>query len=144
MINTDGMTIEQRIIAQACDDYRTAIRKGDEKLLADVMQFFRSAYFNLMTKANYTYLIAKLDKEWSDGKKLIEAGNKIECPELKKNYKYVCPLCGGKAKVKETVNKKGTHFRSYSCKDCKISEKQLFCLGGKEDLLEHTESEGKL
>lgn len=126
MINTDGMTIEQGIIAQACDDYRTAIREGDEAMVADVMRFFKSAYFNLMTNTDYTYLTAKMDKEWADAQRLIAAGNKIDCIELKKKYKFVCPICGGRAVTRETVNKKGTHFRNYCCNNCKISEKRLF------------------
>lgn len=129
MINTDRMTLETAIVAQACEDYRWAIRREGKKakaMLKEVKSFFNSEYCRLLTKIDPDYLIEKLDKEWSNGKKLIEAGNKIECPELKKNYKYVCPLCGGKAKVKETVNKKGTHFRNYCCNNCKISEKRLF------------------
>lgn len=56
------------IIAQAAEDYRTAL-KGDvidgndpEIILADVKRFFRSEYFDLMTNVNGEYLIENLTR----------------------------------------------------------------------------------
>lgn len=133
MINTDGMQIEEAIVAQAFEDYRKAIRDNDKKLLADVMRFFKSKYYEALTKIDYTYILCKLDKEWKDGQKLISAGNKIECTELKKKYEFVCPLCGGRAETHETKRKTKlgvSYFRSYSCKDCKTYETRVPIMKG--------------
>lgn len=136
MINTDGMQIEEAIVAQAFEDYRTAIRgKGQnpERMYNDVMRFFKSKYYSLLTDMDYMYILRQLDKEWEDGQKLIEAGNQIECAELKKKYKFVCPLCKGRAETHEYKRKTklGTsYYRSYSCKDCKTYESRLPIIKG--------------
>lgn len=133
MVNTDGMQIEEAIVAQACEDYRTAIRANNKRLLADVMRFFKSSYYRLLTNTDYTYLVAKLDKEWEDGQKLIAAGNQIECAELKKKYEFVCPICGGRAETHENkrINKYGTRYtRSYNCEDCKTREQRVPIMKG--------------
>ena len=138
MINTDGMQIEEAIVAQAFEDYRIAIRgKGTNprKMLADVMRFFRSKYYEALTKIDYKSILHKLDKEWEDGQKLIEAGNKVECTELKKKYEFVCPLCGGKATVNECKKKTKlgyAYHRSYSCHDCKTFESRVPIMKGGE------------
>lgn len=137
MINTNGMQIEEAIVAQAFEDYRTAIRgKGQNprKMYNDVMRFFKSKYYVALTKIDYKSILRKLDKEWEDGQKLIETGNKVECAELKKKYEFVCPLCGGRAQVNERKKKTKlgySYTRSYSCQDCKTFESRVpFAKGG--------------
>ena len=96
------------IVAQACDDYRDAIRgncKHPDEMLRDVMKFFKSNWYERLTKLDYQYLIDRLDAEWEDGKKLIEVGSEVECPKLRKHYKFDCPLCGGKAETGVTRHK---------------------------------------
>lgn len=135
MVNTDGMTIEEAIVAQAFEDYRKAIRTSDKKLYSDVMRFFKSKYYEALTKIDYKSILRKLDKEWEEGQKLISAGNKIECTELKKKYEFVCPLCGGKALVNECRKKTKlgySYTRSYSCRDCKTFESRVPIMKGGE------------
>ena len=135
MINTDGMQIEEAIVAQAFEDYRTAIRgKGTNprKMLADVMRFFRSKYYVALTKIDYKSILHKLDKEWENGQKLIEAGNEVECTELKKKYEFVCPLCNGRAETHENQFKY-QRTRTYSCKDCKTVESRVPIMKGGEE-----------
>lgn len=133
MVNTDGMTIEEAIVAQAFEDYRKAIRNNDKKLLDDVMRFFKSKYYEALTKIDYKSILRRLNKEWENGQKLISAGNKIECPELKKKYEFVCPLCGGRAHVNECRRKSKLGYnytRSYGCKDCKTYESRVPIMKG--------------
>ena len=137
MINTDGMTIETAIVAQACEDYRQAIRgrgENPKKMLADTMRFFKSNWFIALTNVDWRYLVQKLDKEWEDGKKLIEAGKDIVCPDLKKDYKFICPFCNGTAITRETRhisnaakngNRTISYFRLFKCDKCHINERIL-------------------
>lgn len=90
------------IVAQACEDYRDALRGNcdePEWMLQDVVRFFHSKWYKLLTKVDYHYLLEKLNAEWEDGKKLIEVGIDVDCPKLKKHYKFTCPLCGGRAET---------------------------------------------
>ena len=90
------------IVVQACEDYRAALRGNCDDpnlMLQDVMQFFGAKWYKTLTKVDHHYLLEKLDAEWDEGKKLIEAGTNVDCPKLKKHYKFDCPLCGGLAET---------------------------------------------
>ena len=90
------------IVVQACEDYRDVLRgncKNPGEMLQDLMQFFKSEYYTLMTKVDYHYLLEKLDADWEEGKILIEAGSDVDCPKLRKHYEFDCPLCGGRAET---------------------------------------------
>lgn len=100
MVNLRELT--DAIVVQACEDYRDALRGNctdPDWMLQDVMRFFKSDYYKLMTKIDYHHLLEKLDAEWEEGKKLIEAGIDVDCPKLRKHYKFDCPLCGGRAET---------------------------------------------
>ena len=102
------LNLANGIVNQACTDYRAAIRgqcEQPDKMLKEVMGFFKSDWYDQLTKIDYRYLIEKLDKEWMDGKELMRAGCKVGCPKLNKKYEFICPLCGGTAMV---YNKKVT------------------------------------
>ena len=115
------------IVAQACEDYRDAIRgkcKNPDKMLWDVKKFFKSNWYERLTKVDYQYLLDKLDAEWEEGKKLIEVGIEVECPKLRKAYKFECPLCGGSAETrvarfKSPKRKDGSrrinYIKSFTC-----------------------------
>lgn len=136
MINTDGMQIEEAIVAQAFEDYRTAIRgkcSNPEAMKRDVMRFFKSHFYYLLTNVDYEPVLRQLDKEWEDGQKLIAAGNQVTCTELKKEYEFICPLCGGTAETHENKRKTklgANYYRSYNCKDCKTSEQRVPIMKG--------------
>ena len=132
MFYTDGLTIEEAIVAQAFEDYRKAIRQNDKKMITDVMRFFKSKYYEALTKIDYKYILRQLDKEWEEGQKLIAAGNKITCTELKKKYEFVCPLCNGRAETHENQFKY-QRTRTYSCKDCKTVESRVPIMKGGEE-----------
>jgi len=102
--------IANAIVLQACEDYRNAIRgeipgnvhgklKNPDAMLKDVMKFFQSDWYALLTEADYHYLLEKLDAEWEEGKRLIKAGIDVDCPKLRKHYEFKCPLCGGVAET---------------------------------------------
>lgn len=119
--------IANAIVAQACADYREAIRgicKDPDEMLQDVLEFFESEWYKLLTKLDYHYLLERLDTEWEEGKKLIKAGMGVDCPKLKKRYEFDCPLCGGRAKTlikrfRTQKRKDGaltiTHYKVFEC-----------------------------
>lgn len=95
-------SLADAIIIQACEDYRSVLRgtsDDPDAMLSELMRFFESDWYELLTKIDYHHLIAKMDKEWEDGKKLITAGCEVDCPKAKKRYKFTCPLCGKTAEV---------------------------------------------
>lgn len=125
------------IVKQACEDYRMAIRgrgNSPRKMIKDVVSFFESEWYKQLTMVNPVYLRTKLDKEWEEGQKLIEAGSKVECSELKKPYEFECPLCGGTAETKtirfKTKKRKDgsykiTYYQLFTCECHKIPEQVL-------------------
>ena len=124
------------IVTQACNDYRDALRgncNDPDWMIQDVMRFFKSKWYKLLTKVNYHYLLEKLDAEWEEGKKLIDAGIDVDCPKLKKHYEFDCPLCGGRAETfvkqfKTPKRKDGsrriTHYKVFMC-ECHRPEQIL-------------------
>ena len=128
--------ISNAIVVQACEDYRDALRGkcgNPDWMLRDVMRFFKSEYYKLMTKVDYHYLLEKLDAEWEEGKKLIDAGIDVDCPKLKKHYEFDCPLCGGRAetyvkRLKTPKRKDGsqtmTYYKVFMC-ECHRPEEIL-------------------
>ena len=58
------------IVAQACDDYRKALRgKGCDGYdaahsITAIRKFFRSEFYKLLTKVDGEHLIEKLDEEY--------------------------------------------------------------------------------
>ena len=135
MVNVSELA--NAIVAQACEDYRDALRRNcddPDGMLQDVLRFFKSKYYKLMTNVNYHYLLEKLDAEWEDGKKLIEAGMAVDCPKPSKRYKFDCPLCGGRAETwvrryKTPTRKDGsrtiTYRKAFLC-ECHRIEQILF------------------
>jgi hypothetical protein len=125
------------IVVQACEDYRDALRGNcddPDSMLQDVMRFFKSKYYKLMTKVDYHYLLEKLDAEWEEGKQLIEAGKEVDCPKPLKHYEFDCPLCGGRAETwvkrhKTPKRKDGsrttTYHKVFVC-ECHRPEQILF------------------
>ena len=119
--------ITNAIVAQACTDYRDALRgNGDnpEGMLRELMRFFKSDWYKMLTKVDYQYLLDKLNAEWEDGKKLIEAGINVDCPKVKKRYTFDCPLCGGAAvthiqRIRSQKRKDGTrpvtYYKIFEC-----------------------------
>ena len=57
------------IVLQAVDDYRKALngigynKKSPEEVIIEIEKFFRSDYFEMLTKVNGEYLIGKLRNE---------------------------------------------------------------------------------
>lgn len=119
--------IANAIVEQACEDYRAALRgscEDPDEMMREVTQFFQSEWYKWLTKINPRYLLDRLDAEWRDGKRLIAAGIVVDCPKLKKHYKFLCPLCGGTAethtkKYKSRKRKDGsraiTYYRVFEC-----------------------------
>lgn len=69
MINTPYQNLAQAIIVKAADDYRSALR-GDgygnysaSQVKAECERFFRSAWFEVLTKIDGEVLIEKLQQE---------------------------------------------------------------------------------
>ena len=134
MVNVSELA--NAIVAQACEDYRDALRRNcddPDGMLQDVLRFFKSKYYKLMTNVNYHYLLEKLDAEWEEGKKLIDAGIDVDCPKLKKHYEFDCPLCGGRAetyvkRLKTPKRKDGsqtmTYYKVFMC-ECHRPEEIL-------------------
>lgn len=126
IVNTSDLA--DAIVAQACEDYRDAIRGNcadPNKMLRELMRFFKSEYYQLLTKIDYHYLLEKLNTEWEEGRKLIEVGMDVECPKLKKHYKFNCPLCGWQAethvkRLKTPKRKDGSrtvsYYKVFTCK----------------------------
>lgn len=124
------------IVTQACEDYRMAIRKRcktPNKMLDDVLSFFKSEWYKLLTNLDSVILIQKLDKEWEEGQKLIGEGIKVDCPELRKPYEFRCPICGGTAETmvyrfKTRKRKDGSYklnyYKTFTCK-CHIIPEQI-------------------
>ena len=58
------------IVAQACDDYRKALRgkridgRSSRYALSELRKFFHSEYFRLLTKVDSKYLIERLEAEY--------------------------------------------------------------------------------
>lgn len=58
------------IVAQACDDYRKALRgkkidgHSPRYTINDLRKFFHSEYFRLLTKVEGKYLIERLEAEY--------------------------------------------------------------------------------
>ena len=133
----DVRELANAIVVQACEDYRDALRgNGDDPdlMLQDVMQFFGSKWYKTLTKVDHHYLLEKLDAEWEEGKKLIDAGKRVDCPKLRKHYKFDCPLCRGQAEthiIRHTSAKRKdssrtiTYHKVFTCK-CHRPEQILF------------------
>ena len=57
------------IVLQAVEDYRNALKgisfnsKSPEKIIKEIEKFFRSEYFEILTKVKGEYLIDKLKQE---------------------------------------------------------------------------------
>ncbi len=51
------------IIVRACEDYRLAIKKGRTDVKKEVLKFFHSAWFRMLTDVNADYIIKRLDEE---------------------------------------------------------------------------------
>ena len=133
----DSITeLANAIVAQACDDYRMALR-GDcyspSRMLRDVKKFFKSAWYKQLTKLDPDVLLKELDKEWEKGQRLIEVGSKVECPKRKKHYEFECPICHGTAETWETRFKTKkrrdgsynvNYYKTFTCK-CHIPEQIL-------------------
>lgn len=128
------ITLENAIVIQACKDYRAALRGECEypkRMLADVMRFFQSGWYQILTNADWHYLVERMDKEYESGQRLIAAGLKVDCPELRKSYKFKCPLCGGEAethslryagKKRKDGTRKVIYRRVFNC-SCHIPER---------------------
>ena len=131
---TDGLTLADAIVIQACTDYRAAIRgEGEcpEQMISDVLKFFESEWYEILTKIDRHYLLESMDKEYELGKRLIAAGLKVDCPKVNEQYKFECPICGGEAETHEIqfISKKRndgtrkiTYKRVFSC-SCHIPER---------------------
>jgi thiaminase len=64
------------IVAQAAEDYRKALkgisydhRKSPEKIIKEILRFFRSEWFRTLTKVDADYLIEQLNKEHKENVK---------------------------------------------------------------------------
>lgn len=55
------------IVCAAADDYRTALKTGNGPLKDEVLSFFQSDWFKVLTKINAESLIGFLDKEHDGG-----------------------------------------------------------------------------
>lgn len=51
------------IVLQACEDYRSALRRKKYAAMCDIEDFFRSDWFRMLTTVDGEYLIDKLRKE---------------------------------------------------------------------------------
>lgn len=124
------------IVVQACDDYRMAIRgncSDPDKMLREVKMFFKSGWYKELTNLKSAILLRMLDEEWIEGRKLIEAGRNVDCPELRKAYEFECPICGKTAEAKVIRSKRKnrkdgsynvSYFKTFTCK-CHIPEQIL-------------------
>lgn len=56
------------IIVKACNDYRRAIRRGNAEVKEEVLAFFRSSWFGMLTDASPDYIIKLLDEEYKEEK----------------------------------------------------------------------------
>ena len=69
------------IVKQAVDDYRKALRgKGyngrkPERIKEEIEKFFRSHYFEILTKVKGEYLIERLKKEHEEEERRKHDGN---------------------------------------------------------------------
>lgn len=128
------ITLENAIVIQACKDYRAAIRgecENPKAMLSDVMRFFKSDWYSMLTRVDWHYLIECMNEEYESGKKLIAAGLEVDCPKRGKAYKFKCPLCGRKAetralrytgKKRKDGTRKVTYKRMFTC-SCHIPER---------------------
>ena len=128
------LSLARAIIVQACADYREVLRgqcEFPERTLSEVMRFFRSEWYEELTTVDYHILLENMDKEWESGKKLLQAGLKVDCPKLKKRFTFQCPLCGGKAEAhvcrfsrsrRKDGSRKYTYIKIVTC-SCHIPEK---------------------
>lgn len=130
------VSLANAIIAQACEDYREVLRgqcKYPERTLSDVMRFFESDWYDVLTNFDRRTLVRKMNEEWESGKTLIQEALKVDCPKLRKQYKFKCPLCGGEAEVhvcrftsdrRKDGIQKYTYKKIISC-DCHIPEQTV-------------------
>lgn len=51
------------IVSQACEDYRSALRRKKYTDICDIEDFFRSEWYKMLTTIDGEYLIDKLRKE---------------------------------------------------------------------------------
>lgn len=85
---TDGayQEVANAIVKLAAEDYRKALngegydKKSPEWVIADIERFFRSPYFQTLTRASGDYIIEKLkqehiEKERSNHERNISASN---------------------------------------------------------------------
>ena len=133
--NTYTITLAEAIITQACVDYRAALRgncQSPRQTISEIMKFFESEWYEILTDVDWHLLVEKLDKEYEDGQWLINAGIRVECPKLKHSYKFRCPLCGGEAVTREKRHvgrwhsdgtRLITYYREFSC-SCHMPERK--------------------
>lgn len=134
LYNTFDITLAEAIITQACVDYRAALRgncRYPRQTISEIMRFFTSEWYELLTDVDWHLLVEKLHKDYEDGQWLINAGVRIECPKPNHPYKFKCPLCGGEAEVRERLRKGRkdengtrhiTYYREFSC-SCHSAER---------------------
>jgi hypothetical protein len=133
---TDLTELANAIVAQACTDYKEAIRghcPHPKKRISEVLKFFKSEWFELLTHVDPAIIIKKLNRDYFvDGRTLMDVGSKVSCPELNKQYAFTCPLCKGEAKTYERKfvmrlkngSFKTTYVRYYNC-SCHYVEKEI-------------------
>lgn len=51
------------IVAQAAEDYQTALRSGDKDAQNELLDFFHSDWYHMLTNINPDYLIRKMNEE---------------------------------------------------------------------------------
>lgn len=54
------------IVCVAADDYRTALANGDEPLLSNLRNFFRSAWYRVLTNVDPELLMNALNEEYQE------------------------------------------------------------------------------
>lgn len=59
--------LAHKIIVQACEDYRLALRRDDKINKAEIEQFFHSTWYTVLSPSvNGEYLIYELQKEYEN------------------------------------------------------------------------------
>lgn len=52
------------VIGQAVEDYKEAVKNGNEKRVAEITRFFKSKWGSMMTFDNATYIFNRIKKEF--------------------------------------------------------------------------------
>ena len=79
------------IVIQAVNDYRAALRgisynrRSTEANIKELEEFFRSDYYELLTKVKGEYLIEKLKEEYEEEKLKNECNPDTEHPQPNRN-----------------------------------------------------------